>query len=172
MMSTRSGFPARVLTFPVRKAQCTRSHSYPAESNRRNLNSKNTGMGRNQNHRQRRPVRNRNLSSRTYDEFVNAQIEWINRVTNYAPRANVADAISLARSTYNRQYAKGSLDPQYLIAIARKYGANPMEGLVAGGYLTPEEVYAVNEKHYLGMIPNDDLMAELYRRMQSSRAKD
>ncbi|MDE1565619.1 hypothetical protein ACXITP_06600 [Actinotignum sanguinis] len=98
---------------------------------------------------------------------MNELLTWINCATNGASRGAVAAAIGVHNSTYNRQYASGHLNAHFIVAIARHYGADPLEGLIAGGYITPSEagskpLHIVEALHH---ATNDQLLHELYARL-------
>ncbi|MGJ9487081.1 hypothetical protein ACRQFN_09255 [Actinotignum sp. GS-2025e] len=100
--------------------------------------------------------------------------DWIERVTRGASRGAVAHTIGVHNSTYNRQYSTGILDAQYVIAIARQYKVDPLEGLVAGGYLTAAEAGGAyqNTASFLKTVTDAELVAELVRRMRSNNTRE
>ena len=64
---------------------------------------------------------------------------WMARVTTDLPTV-IARRIGMSTSTFHSQINRDTgLKPETVVMIARAYGADPLEGLVALGLITPEE---------------------------------
>lgn len=98
---------------------------------------------------------------------------WAVYVRNVAGRRVSQRAIAarahLDPSTIWRWLNEGRVpNVEAAIGFARSYGANPVEALVAAGYLSLEETRL--RRHTLDAVPSEALADELARRADSSAA--
>lgn len=93
-------------------------------------------------------------------------IEWLGTVTNGTAPTTAARAAGIQASTMASQVAKGVLAPKTVVAIARKYDAPILEGLVAAGLITADEAQ-IHERGGLLVheARDEDLLHELLRRV-------
>lgn len=72
--------------------------------------------------------------------------EYLMRVTSHASRSEVANAAGVDPASVSRwKTGRNTPSADRVIAVARHYGRNPIEALVAAGYLDPTEVDATVE---------------------------
>ena len=96
--------------------------------------------------------------------------EWgsyLRDVTAGASGASIARRLGVSESKVS-YWKRGERPPTIseAITVAREYGRPPLEGLVAAGYLSPEEVpgQVVVEQKGLGAFTDAQLADELLRR--------
>lgn len=95
---------------------------------------------------------------------------WVRRVTDGAPDAEVARRIAVNQTTYSKQRRSSKYTPDTIVRISRAYGANPLEGLVAHGLLTREDIRTVRDVIDVRTASDDELLAEVERRIKSRSA--
>lgn len=81
----------------------------------------------------------------------------------------VANRSGLVGSTLDRQLKADSLRPESAVAIARAYGADPVDALVAVGLLTAEEVARRGSRVVLAELTDRMLADEVWDRMAEGR---
>lgn len=94
--------------------------------------------------------------------------QWIDKVRGEDTLGALADQTGLNRGTFYRQLQAGRVPAKDVVAIARKYGVDPLAGLVASGLLTAEEVESVRpmtRDEFLATLPDLDLLNELVSRV-------
>lgn len=89
------------------------------------------------------------------------------RVTSHASRAEVASAAGVDPASVSRwKTGRNTPSADRVIAVARHYGRNPIEALVAAGYLNPAEVDATVEvAEGTSGLTNDQLLGALRDRL-------
>jgi transcriptional regulator with XRE-family HTH domain len=80
-------------------------------------------------------------------------------------QARIAARIGLTGPSVGR-WAKGALpDPSTAAEFARQYGRPVLEAFLAAGFLTPEEAGETPaQRHSIGTISNEELLAEIRAR--------
>lgn len=94
--------------------------------------------------------------------------EWLESISDGATKGALAAAAGVERTTFNRQYDAGRIPPQTIVAIARAYKADPLQGLVALGMLTEDEIAHLQPESaatFLAKLPDRALLRELLRRV-------
>lgn len=82
--------------------------------------------------------------------------EWIQEVTFGASHRDIADKLGdRTHPTVGR--AIKARDPKFTVTIAHAYGANPVEGLIAAGFITRDEVVAYARETGIGLDAFSDL---------------
>lgn len=90
---------------------------------------------------------------------------WYERVTSGATERAAALKSGVTTSTLNRQRAKGELSPESVIALSRGYGVNPVQGLIATGYLLADETANLSEDELADTLSDRALIRSLARRL-------
>ena len=94
--------------------------------------------------------------------------EWVRRVIGARAQAAVATQTGVAQTNIGR-WLRGETDApkaESVVAFARALGEEPLEALIAAGYLTPEEAGAqVCVKSGLGSFSTQHLLDELAGRV-------
>lgn len=101
---------------------------------------------------------------------MNSHEEWVDKVSGGASRRQVATAIGVSQSTYNRQANAGRFDAETIIAIARHYRVQPVAALAALEILTNEEAAGMTAHAIAGLLTDQQLIRELARRVDSDEA--
>lgn len=97
--------------------------------------------------------------------------DWINKTTKDKGAQDIARHTGMSKSTAFRRLKDLSFTAEDIINIARAYHADPIEGLVAFQYLTPEEptgkpYQEPTMQDTLKDCTDEQLLAEVRRRMQ------
>lgn len=96
--------------------------------------------------------------------------EWFNRLTDGASGNAAGAKADISVSTLNRQLAQKRLSAETVIALCRGYGASPVEGLAATGYLTKEEATGVPADAIAEILSDQDLIRTLAYRVNADPA--
>lgn len=96
--------------------------------------------------------------------------QWVQDVTAGASRRQVSSAIGMPQSTYNRQANAGRFDAETIIAIARAYGAHPVESLTKLEFLTVDEAAPMSLADAARLLTDQQLIRELARRVDSDES--
>jgi transcriptional regulator with XRE-family HTH domain len=91
--------------------------------------------------------------------------EWFERVTRGETQQQIGDRLGVSRSTVVRWMRHGVLEPNELLALARAYKADPLQGLLASGWLTMEDLRNGGMTYILSQTPTRLLVNELYKRL-------
>lgn len=97
--------------------------------------------------------------------------EYVQRHAEGAANAHIAAAVGITPSSVGR-WSKGSIpDPAQVTAFARAYNRPVLEAFIAAGFLTPEEAgEKPSAPPSLATLDDDDLIAEVRRRMQGGQS--
>ena len=94
--------------------------------------------------------------------------EYVARVTRDLSQTQVGLVSGISQSTIGR-WKRGGIDAprvEVVVSFARTLGRNPIEALIAAGYVTAEEANAsVSVQNPLRDFTNDQLFEELRRRL-------
>jgi len=90
---------------------------------------------------------------------------WFDRVTRDETQQQIGARLGVSRSTMARWMRHGVLEPNELLALARAYKADPIEGLLASGWLTMEDMKNGGMSYILSNAPTRMLVNELYKRL-------
>lgn len=93
--------------------------------------------------------------------------EWYERLVGGASVNSVARRAGINQSTLNRQLNDGRIEPTLVVAIARAYGANVLDALVAQGLITREDVAARGVFAALADATDQEIAAAVWRRMST-----
>lgn len=90
---------------------------------------------------------------------------WFDRVTQGETQEQIGARLGVSRSTVARRIRHGVLEPNELLTLARAYKADPLEGLLASGWLTMEDLKNGGMRYILKSAPTRMLVNELYDRL-------
>lgn len=96
--------------------------------------------------------------------------KWLEKIGRGDAPTGMAEKAGLYRGTFSRQYNAGKIPPNVIVAIARAYKADPLEGLIACGLLDRSEVEArppMPPQEFLATFSDLDLLKELVARIES-----
>lgn len=93
-------------------------------------------------------------------------INWYKSLVGSDTEKAASDRAGITTSTLNRQLAKGTLSEGNVIAIARAYGANPVDALVRTGFITSEEALG-KDRDLSSLLSDQELIHELAMRVNS-----
>lgn len=96
-------------------------------------------------------------------------IEWFKRVTAGDSVNAAANAANLNQPTLSRQVHAGALSPESIVAIARAYDADPIEGLIISGLVTEDDVRKHGAEVLIEHLSDRLLADEVWNRMQDGR---
>lgn len=91
--------------------------------------------------------------------------EWFARATEGETQGQIADRLGVSRATVVRWLRGGVLDPNAVLAVARAYHADPIEGLLAARWLKPADLHNGGVKYIVSYAPTRLLVNELHRRI-------
>ena len=100
---------------------------------------------------------------------MSKQIEWYRQATGDATVNAVAAKAGLVGSTLSRQIKGDALTPETVVAVARAYDADPIDGLIVLGLITEEEVVRRGAAVVLADLTDRMLADEVYDRMIEGR---
>lgn len=96
--------------------------------------------------------------------------EYVRRVTHPLTQTQIAEKTGIAQTNIGRwmRGARGLPKAEYVVTLAREFNQNPVEALVAAGYLRHDEV-GVSFKPKSGRTPikdysTDELLTEIRNR--------
>lgn len=99
--------------------------------------------------------------------------EWLENVTTRPGNAISVNAISrrsgIAQATLNRHVNASMLTADEVIAIARAYDYPVVQGLLDLGHVTMEEARTATTRATLADLTDEDLSAEILRRLTAHR---
>lgn len=72
---------------------------------------------------------------------------------------NVARAAGVAHPTLYRQLTEGTWQADMVVTLARAFGQSPLDPLIWAGYLTPNDVTAMQIDKALDVASDNDLIA-------------
>jgi transcriptional regulator with XRE-family HTH domain len=93
--------------------------------------------------------------------------QWLNRITDGATQDEVALKVGVSRSTVARWGRRARVAPETIIAIAVAFDADPVGGLLAGKWMTMDQLSREGAAVALRYIPSAMIVAELHERMVS-----
>ena len=96
-------------------------------------------------------------------------MQWFERVTQGDTVNAAAEKAHMVGSTLNRQVRAATLSPESIVAIARAYDADPIEGLIISGLITDLDLHHHRGETLLAHLSNKMLADEVWRRMQLGR---
>lgn len=97
-------------------------------------------------------------------------LKWYEKVTGGDSKYSVAAAAGISRATLVRQLNSDQLSPENVIAIARAYDADIVDGLEAIGLCTSEELRPHFLRESLASLSDDDIVAVVAQRLKGSSA--
>lgn len=97
--------------------------------------------------------------------------EWLTRTIGSDSQRSTAGKVGVPQSTISRQLAKGKLDPELVIAIARAYEVSAIDALVDTDYLKEDDVDIAGVPQALGYATNQQLYEEIMRRVDPDAAR-
>ena len=97
-------------------------------------------------------------------------MEWYEKTVRDSSVNAVAAKAGLVQSTLSRQVRAEALTAETVVAIARAYGADVLDALVACGLITRDEIRAHGVKAALEDALEIELAAEVMRRAEGRRS--
>jgi len=96
----------------------------------------------------------------------NTSEDWFADIANGDSVNQAASRIGIWQTTLARQLREDKLTPESAVALARAYKVSPLDGLVAIGLITRDEVREMAAAGSLGQATDGDLVAEVLRRLK------
>jgi transcriptional regulator with XRE-family HTH domain len=93
--------------------------------------------------------------------------EWFDSATGGETQGQIADRLGVSRATLGRWLHRGVLDPNTVLAVARAYSADPIQGLLAAKWLTPADLHNGGTAYVVSYATTRMLVNELHRRLGS-----
>lgn len=100
----------------------------------------------------------------TYTLVMHKWDSWVDHVTNGASARAIAAAIGGSNTTVARWSREENVPAEGAVAVARAYGADPIEALCAAGYLTDDDLVGAEVVGGLRGATTLQLVEELLRR--------
>ena len=91
---------------------------------------------------------------------------WLSEIVGSDSTNEIARRSGLTVSTVHRQRASGSFSPETMAAIARAYGANVLDALIAHGVLSATDVESGFALDALRDATDEQLVNEIARRLE------
>lgn len=91
--------------------------------------------------------------------------EWYEKVTNGDSGNQVAEKAGISQSTLSRQVNSGRFSAEVVVAVARRYGASPIRGLIILGLVTREEFEKEIRAVQLSEYTDGEIVEEVARRL-------
>ena len=92
-------------------------------------------------------------------------MNWYNATTAGDTVNAVAAKSGLVGSTLSRQLKSETLTPESIVAVARAYKADPIEGLIISGLITEADVSLHGAEALLESLTDRMIANEVWRRM-------
>lgn len=92
-------------------------------------------------------------------------VTWFREVTGGDSVNAAAKAAGINQPTLARQINAGTISPENVVAVARAYNADPIEGLIIAGLITEAEVRAHGADVLLAALDDRIIANEVWRRM-------
>lgn len=93
--------------------------------------------------------------------------EWFRSTTGGDTQAQIAQRLGVSRATVARRFRRGVLDPNTVLAVARAYHADPIQGLLAAKWLRPQDLHNGGTRYVVSYAPTEMLVDELHARLGS-----
>lgn len=93
-------------------------------------------------------------------------MSWYEDAVKGASVNAVAQEAGIAQTTLNRQVRTGRLTPETIVSVAVAYHRDPLDGLVAAGLITPEQIRRHGVRAALADATPQELADEVWRRME------
>lgn len=91
--------------------------------------------------------------------------EWRRAVAGRDSDRQIASRMGVPNSRVSRQFGdSGALSMEFVVEFARAYGANPVDGLVAAGFIERDEALRAAASSSLRVATPLQLLNELVRR--------
>lgn len=91
--------------------------------------------------------------------------EWLDHATEGETQIQIAERLGVSRATVARWVHRKVLEPNAVLAIARAYHADPIQGLLASGWLKPQDLNNGGMLYMVSYAPLRMLVNELHRRL-------
>jgi transcriptional regulator with XRE-family HTH domain len=97
---------------------------------------------------------------------------YLSAITDGAAGARIAERTGIPESTISRWFSeKAEPRPKQVVIVARAYGANPVDGLIAAGYLDENELEVPQTRRLqLRDFTDIELAEETLRRIREGNA--
>ena len=92
-------------------------------------------------------------------------VQWFKEVTEGDSVNAAAKKAGLNQPTLARQLNAGALSPESVVAVARAYGADAIEGLIVAGLVTEADVRRHGADVLLASLDDRVIANEIWRRM-------
>jgi len=95
--------------------------------------------------------------------------QWLTRVTDHASDRDIGKRAGISHTTVSRWRNTGRAPADGVILVARAYRADPIDGLIAAGYLTEADLAATSLRNAVRHAPTGYLTEELHERAVTGR---
>ncbi|MCK2199155.1 hypothetical protein MUN38_00155 [Corynebacterium callunae] len=92
-------------------------------------------------------------------------IDWLKSLPGEPSITSAARESGIQKTTLMRQLDRGSISPENVIEIARAFEVNPVDALVATGWLNANEVKIVGVKAAIKYATNQEMYDEMMERV-------
>lgn len=103
---------------------------------------------------------------------MSAIIKWLKSTVGEDSTNAVAANAGIVASTLFRQIRAETLTPEVIVAIARAYKTDPIDGLITSGLITEEDLQFATRETFLQDLTDRELADEVWQRMQRGQATD
>jgi transcriptional regulator with XRE-family HTH domain len=90
--------------------------------------------------------------------------QWLASISDGATQQEIAEKVGVSRSTVSRWSKREVAGAEMVLQIAAAFGADPVRGLVASGWIDPAMVISVKLNELVSRVPTPILISELYSR--------
>ena len=101
---------------------------------------------------------------------MNKILEWYTATTGNDTVNAVATKANVNQPTLARQLKQGRIGHRLIVAIARAYDADPIDGLVASGLITAEDLRKRGVRAMITDLTDRELTDEVWRRLVAGTA--
>jgi len=96
--------------------------------------------------------------------------EWLLRITGGEHTGEIAKRIGVSRATVLRWSTRQVIDSDTVLKLARAYKVDPVEGLVAGGWMKLEDITIEGLTNVVSRAPTVLLARELLKRAEAAHS--
>lgn len=100
----------------------------------------------------------------TQSQLAPSWEDWVNKITSGATQAEIGNRLGVSRATATRWSKRN--EPNYVIALAQAYGADPVVALLVSGLLTDDDITMECQERVLKRMTTQQLVEALCERLQ------
>lgn len=94
-------------------------------------------------------------------------IDWVAQATGDASARSIADRMRKSHTAVARWIREGDMPCYAIIELASVYKADPVEGLMAGGFISPDDMRNIGMQQAVKFAPSEMLILELADRART-----